>query len=138
MSDHDYCSDAIERFLDRSWMLERTPLPALTSHRVALNALNLWMQRHRVVTLTSASASDIRAMLDSRHWDAVSRQFEALLGLVTRFYRNLLDSKFREDDPIETLIGQELVLAARKREAARPVRVRKLRRKFHFSRMPVI
>ena len=137
MSDTEYCSEAIERFLDRSWMMDHTPLPALTNHRVALNALNLWMQRNRVVTLTSASASDIRAMLDSRHWDAVSRQFEALLGLVTRFYRGLVDCNFRPDDPIETLIGQELVLAARKREAARPPKIRKLRRKFHFSRMPV-
>jgi len=138
MSDSQYCRDAIERFLDRSWMIERTPLPSLTSHRVALNALDLWLQRHRVVTLTSASASDIRAMLDSRHWDAVSRQFEALLGLVTRFYRSLQDCKFRLDDPIETLIGQELLLAARKREARRPPQIRKSRRKFHFSHLPVI
>jgi len=138
MSDAEDCRDAIERFLDRSWLLDRTPAPALTGHRVALNALNIWMQRHREVTLTSASALDIRAMLDSRHWDTVSRQFEALLGLVTRFYRGLLDCKSRPDDPIETLIGLELTAAARKREALRPTPPRKLRRKFHFSGSPVM
>jgi site-specific recombinase XerD len=138
MSDADSCRDAIERFLDRSWMMERTPLPTLTGNRVALNALNIWMQRHREATLSRASALDIRAMLDSRHWDTVSRQFEALLGLVTRFYRDLLDCKSRPDDPIETLIGLELTAAARKREAARPVRPRKVRRKFNFSGSPVI
>lgn len=138
MSDAEYCRDAIERFLDRSWVMDCTPMAAVAGHRVALNALNVWMQRHRDTTLTGASALDIRAMLDSRHWDAVSRQFEALLGLVTRFYRGLLDCKSRPDDPIETLIGLELTAAARKREAARASRPRKLRRKFQFSGSPVI
>jgi site-specific recombinase XerD len=138
MSDADNCRDAIERFLDRSWMMDRTPLPAVAGHRVALNALNVWMQRHRETTLTGATALDIRAMLDSRHWDSVSRQFEALLGLVTRFYRGLLDSKSRADDPIETLIGLELTAAARKREAVRLAPSRKPRRKFHFSGSPVV
>jgi site-specific recombinase XerD len=138
MSDAAYCRDAIERFLDRSWMMDRTPMAAMAGHRVALNALNVWMQRHRETTLTRASAVDIRAMLDSRHWDAVSRQFEASLGLVTRFYRGLLDCKARPDDPIETLIGLELTAAARKREAVRASRPRKLHRKFHCSGSPVI
>jgi len=137
MSDAENCRDAIERFLDRSWTLERTPLPALNSHRVALNALDTWLQRHRVVSLSAASPADIHALLDSRHWDAVSRQIESLLGLITRFYQSLRDCKFRPDDPIETMIDQQLRLAASKRNAARPARNHKQVRKIHFSRSPV-
>ena len=137
MSDADNCRNAIERFLDRSWLLERTPLPALHGHRVALNALDAWLQRHRVVSLSAASAADIHALLDSRHWDAVSRQIESLLGLITRFYQSLRDCKFRHDDPIETMIDQQLKLAASKRMAARSTRSRKQGRKIHFSGSPV-
>jgi site-specific recombinase XerD len=106
------CSDAIERFLDRSWMVDRTPLPVVDGHRLALNELDGWLLHRRRVRLTSASASDVRALLDSTHWDALSRRFEALLGLVTRFYRDLQECKFRPDDPIEMLVRQELAAAA--------------------------
>lgn len=132
------CRDAIERFLDRSWILDRTTPQALTGHRFALTALDDWMQRHRVVPLTAASPSDLRAMLNSRHWDSVSRRCEALLGLITRFYQSLHVCKFRSDDPIETLIDLELAAAARKRAAARPAPSRKPPRKLLFSRSPVL
>jgi site-specific recombinase XerD len=138
MSDSEYCRDAIDRFLDRSWMLDRTPLPTLTGNRVALHALDTWLQRHRVVTLTDATASDVRALLRSAQWDAISRRFEALLGLVTRFYRSLQDSSFRADDPIETLIDQELAASVSRRKSSRAADSPKPRRKFHFSRSPVI
>jgi len=138
MSDAETCRDAIERFLDRSWMMERTPLTTLNGHRTALNALDVWLQRHRAVALISASASDVRALFESRHWDALTRQFEALLGLVTRFYESLQECKFRSDDPIETMINQQLSLAASTLNAARPARDAKPRRGFHFSGSPVL
>lgn len=130
--------DAIERFLDRSWILDRTPSLALHSHRSALNLLDNWLLRHRVVTLTAASPADVRALFDSRCWDVVSRRCEALLGLVTRFYQSLLDSKFRPDDPIEMLIDQELATAASKRESPRPAHTAIPERTAIFTRAPVI
>jgi site-specific recombinase XerD len=123
------CSDAIERYLDRSWMLDRTPLPVVDGHRLALNELDSWLLHRRRVRLTSASASDVRALLNSTHWDALSRRCEALLGLVTRFYRDLQNCKFRPDDPVETLIGQELTAAATSIEAVLPSRGAKPGRK---------
>jgi site-specific recombinase XerD len=134
----DGCRDAIERFLDRSWIDEGTPLEALNGHRFALSVLDDWLQRHRVVTLTSASAADVRALLDSKYWDSVSRRCESLLGLITRFYYSLRDCKFRPDDPIETLIDQELAAAAAKRKAVRSARSDKPRHKLHFSGSPVM
>ena len=133
-----FCRDAIERFLDRSWILDRTPLQALHGHRAALNVLDDWLQRNRVVTLTAASSSDVRALLNSRHWDAVSRRCEALLGLITRFYQSLKDCKHRLDDPIEMLIDQELAAQARKRKAARPALRERPGRKYLFTRAPSI
>ena len=113
------CRDAIERFLDRSWMLERVPLPAIEGNRHALTLLDDWMRRHRVVPLIDAGARDVRALLRSKFWDIVSRRYEALLGLVTRFYQSLRDNRFRADDPVETLIDEELAAAASHRKAAR-------------------
>ena len=133
-----FCRDAIERFLDRSWMLDRTPVHALYGHRAALGVLDNWMLRHRVVALTEASSADVRALLNSRDWDVVSRQCEALLGLITRFYQSLKDCKFRPDDPVETLIDQELAAEASKRKAARPSPRAKSGRKLLFSRAPSI
>lgn len=132
------CRDAIERFLDRSWLLDRTPLQTIHGHRAALGVLDNWLQRHRVVTLTAASPADVRALLNSRHWDAVSRQCEALLGLITRFYQSLKDCKFRPDDPVEMLIDQELAAEISKRKAARPASRAKSARKLLFSRAPSI
>lgn len=119
-SDRHLSRDAIERFLDRSWMLEQTPVQAVKGHRFALGVLDDWLHSNRVSTLTTASASDLRALLNSRQWDAVSRRCEALLGLITRFYHSLQETHFRGDDPVATLIDQELELAARKREDKRP------------------
>src|SRR4051812_32381558 len=85
--------DAIERFLDRSWLLERTALPTMQGNRLALCRLDDWLQRHRRATLDSASAADVRALFRSSHWDAVSRRCESLLGLTTRFYESLKDCK---------------------------------------------
>jgi site-specific recombinase XerD len=129
----DGCRDAIERFLDRSWLLEPTTLQALNGHRFALSVLDDWLQRHRVVTLTSATAADVRALLNSKYWDSVSRRCESLLGLITRFYFNLRDSKVRPDDPIETLIDQEIVAAAERRKAVRSARSNRPGRRLHFS-----
>jgi site-specific recombinase XerD len=113
------CGEAIERFLDRSWILDRTPLPVLDGHRLALNELDGWLLHRRRVRLTSASASDVRALLNSTHWDALSRRCEALLGLITHFYRDMQHCKFRPDDPVETLIGKKLIAAPTSIEAVR-------------------
>jgi site-specific recombinase XerD len=130
------CRDAIERFLERSWLLERLSLQAMNGHRFALTLLDQWLQKHRIVTLSGASVRDVRAMLRSPHWDEMSRRCEALLGVVTRFYQSLRDCKFRCDDPIETLIEQEISAAARSRHASRPRRVERSRH-LVFSRSPV-
>jgi len=132
------CRDAIERFLDRSWLLDGTTVQSLNGHRFALSVLDDWLQRHRIVTLTTASASDVRALLNSKYWDSVSRRCESLLGLITRFYCSLRDCKLRPDDPIETLIDQELAAAAAKRKSVRSVRSEKSSRNLHFSRSPVM
>ncbi len=118
-SNKEMCRDAIERFLDRSCILDRVTLQAMYGNRYALNMLDDWLQRHRVVSLTQASAHDVRALFRSTHWDAVSRRCESLLGLITRFYASLRECKFRSDDPIQTLIEQELAAAASQRTAAR-------------------
>lgn len=129
--------DAIERFLDRSWLLERTPVANLSRQRIALNNLDFWLQRHRKVSLAAATAKDMRFLLDSSHWDAVSSGCESLLKLVTSFFQSLQETQFRGDDPIVTIIDQEMAAAA-KRAYARPTRsdIRRPRLSFHFS--PVI
>ena len=131
------CRDAIERFLDRNWILEGTQLSSLNGQRFALSVLDDWLQRHREVTLTIATAADVRALLNSKYWDSVSRRCESLLGLITRFYCSLRDCKFRPDDPIETLIDQELAAAAAKRKSVRATRSHKAE-PMHFSRSPVM
>jgi site-specific recombinase XerD len=122
VNDRAFSRDAIERFLDRGWILDHTPVHALKGHRFALGQLDDWLQKNRVATLTTASTSDLRALLDSAYWDRVSRCCESLLGLVTRFYRSLMEWKFRPDDPVERLIEEELAAAARKRSESRPSR----------------
>ena len=129
-----FSRDAIERFLDRSWMLERVAAPALNGHRSALDLLDDWMLRQRTATLTTASASDVRALLSSSYWDTVSRQCESPLGLLTRFYQSLQDCKVRVDDPVETLIDRELAAAARKRDARPDVEKRHNRVLFSHPR----
>ena len=116
-SDRLYSRDVIERYLDRAWTLERAPLHVLAVYRSALNRLDDWMQRHRAATLTTASATDVRALLDSAQWNDVAHGCDALLGLVTGFFQTLQDCKFRSDDPVETLVDQELFAAAIKRDA---------------------
>jgi site-specific recombinase XerD len=117
ISDLLYSRDVIERYLDRTWVFGRAPVHALTEYRSALNRLDDWMQHHRVATLATASPTDVRALLDSEDWTSVAHDCEALLGLVAGFYQTLQDGKFRSDDPIETLINQELFAAAIKRDA---------------------
>jgi site-specific recombinase XerD len=129
------CRDAIERYLDRSWLLDHTPVEVMNGHHFALSLLDKWLQRHRVVTLTTASANDVRAMFRSSPWDDVSRHCEALLGLVTGFYQSLRECKFRPDDPVETLINQELLAAACESRVSRPFRPEV--RAVEFSRSPV-
>jgi len=128
------CPDAIERFLDRSWILERTPVANLSRQRIALNNLNFWMQRHRKMSLATATAKDMRLLLDSSQWDAVSSGCESLLQLVASFFQSLQETQFRADDPIVTIIDQEMAAAA-KRAYARPTRSdsRRPRMSFHFS-----
>lgn len=119
ISNKEMCRDAIERFLDRSCILDRVTLQALYGNRYALTMLDDWLQRHRAKTLPQASANDVRELFRSSYWDAVSRRCESLLGLITCFYASLRDCKFRSDDPIQTLIEQELAAAASQRAAAR-------------------
>lgn len=121
--DRAFSRDAIERFLDRGWILERIPLHVADGHRSALGRLDDWMLKNRVATLTTASSSDIRALLNSSCWDKVSRGCDSLLGLITRFYHSLQECKFRADDPVETLIDQELAMAAHKSAGARTERI---------------
>jgi site-specific recombinase XerD len=113
------CTDTIERFLDRSWMLDGASMAAIKANRLALQRLDGWLQKHRVVALSEANAPDLRALLRSEHWDAVSRRCESLLGLVTRFFQSLRECKLRADDPVETLIDQELLVSASQRSDAR-------------------
>ncbi len=115
----EICRDEIERFLDRSCILDRVTLQAMYGNRYALNMLDDWLRRHRSMTLTQASANDVRELFRSSHWDRVARCCESLLGLITRFYASLRECKFRSDDPIQTLIEQELAAAASQRTAAR-------------------
>ncbi|HEY6125354.1 MAG TPA: hypothetical protein VIV63_11945 [Steroidobacteraceae bacterium] len=122
INDRSLSRDVIERFLDRSWMLDRTPLPALNGYRFALNLLDDWLTRHRVATLTNASASDVRALLKSKTWDVVSCRCDSLLGLVTRFYQSLQMSSLRDDDPWDTMIVEQIAHAARKRVVRPKVR----------------
>lgn len=137
-SNREICRDAIERFLDRSCILDRVTLQAMHGNRFALNLLDDWLQRHRVVTLTSAGAKDVRALLNSSHWDTVSRRCESLLGLITRFYQSLRECKFRADDPVETLIDQELLAAASQRNVARLKQRDRASHNMLFSRTPVL
>lgn len=133
----DDCQEAIERFLDRSWVQEPTPVAALSKHRTALNHLDFWMRRHRKASLVAATAKDVRALLNSSHWDAVSIGCESLLKLVASFFQSLQETRFRADDPIVTIIDQEMAAAA-KRAYARPARseTRRPGLSLHFS--PVI
>jgi site-specific recombinase XerD len=126
--------DAIERFLDRNWMMEHTSIPTLSRQRFALVNLDFWMQRRRRVSLTTATARDVRALLDSSHWDAVSLGCESLLSLVTALFQNLQETRFRSDDPIITIIDQEIAAAA-KHASSRPARRQKrsLATGFHLS-----
>lgn len=130
----EVCRDAIERFLDRSWILERTSVTSLSKNRIVLGKLDFWMQRHREVPLSAATAKDVRALLNSTHWDACSYGCESLLKLVTSFFQSLQETRYRADDPIVTIIDQEMAAAA-KRAFPRPARVesRRPRMSFHLS-----
>jgi len=132
--DREFCRDVIERFLDRSWLNDGTPIGALTKHRIALNNLDAWLRKHRVVALTGASAQDVRALLNSPHWDAVALGCECLVSLVATFFQSLQETRFRSDDPIMTLIDQEMAVAA-KRAFGRPAprESRRARMGFHLS-----
>jgi site-specific recombinase XerD len=130
------CRDAIERFLDRSWVLERTSIAALSRHRVALRNLDSWMQRHCVVSLAAATAKDMRALMNSSRWDAVAQGCECLVSLVASFFRSLQDTRFRSDDPIVTIIDQEMSAAAKR--AVRPERAERRRARMQFRFAPVI
>jgi|SRR5688572_3883780 site-specific recombinase XerD len=131
MNDLCLSQDAIERFLDRSWMLGRIPAQAVKGHRSTLESLDAWLRTHRVSTLCTASTSDVRALLQSRQWNTVSRGCETLLGLVTRFYHSLRECHFRGDDPVQMLIEQELAAAALRRDAARPTGAQRVRKLTH-------
>ena len=122
------CRNEIERFLDRSWYAERISRPALRDHRFALTLLDTWLQKNRRATLISASAMDLRELLNSRQWQAVSLQCEGLLTLVTRLFQDLRNSKCRPDDPMETLVDQELSATVRRKETVRPARAEPLGR----------
>lgn len=130
------CRDAIERFLDRNWMAEHTSITALAKHRFALLNLDFWMLRRRKVALAAASARDVRALLDSSHWDAVSYGSESLLSLVAAFFQSLQETRFRSDDPIVTIIDQEMAAAA-KRSFSRPARSENRHARFDFHLSPV-
>lgn len=126
MNDLSLSQDAIERFLDRSWMLGRIPGQAVKGHRTTLEVLDHWLRIHRVSTLTTASTADVRALLRSPQWVALARGCETLLGLVTRFYQSLRECQVRGDDPVERLVEQELAAAALKRYAKRPAGARRV------------
>lgn len=134
ISNREMCRDAIDRFLDRSCILDRVTLQAMYGNRYALTMLDDWLQRHRAMTLPQASANDVRELFRSPYWDAVSRRCESLLGLITCFYASLRDCKFRPDDPIQTLIEQELAAAASQRAAARLKRRDRPKHTLLFSR----
>ena len=134
----EICRDAIERFLDRSCVLDRVTLQAMYGNRYALTMLDDWLQRHRAMTLTQASANDVRELFRSSHWDTVSRCCESLLGLITRFYASLRECKFRSDDPIEKLIEEELAAAASQRTAARLRRRERQNQPLVLSGTPVL
>jgi hypothetical protein len=91
------------------------------------------MQRHPVVPLTAATAKDVRALLDSSHWEAVSYGCDSLLSLVASFFQSLQNTRFRNDDPIVTIIDQEISAAA-KRASRRP---EKRRPRMDFRLSPV-
>ena len=135
-SSRENCRDAIERFLDRSWLLEKIPAETLSRQRLALNNLDFWLQRHRAISLTFASAKDVRALLNSDYWDAVSYGCESLVSLVASFFKSLQETRFRFDDPIVTLIDQEMAAAA-KHAASRPPRTAKRGPRMEFSLSPV-
>ena len=126
------CRDPIERFLDRNWMTEHTSITSLSKHRFALINLDFWMQRRRKVPLAAATAKDVRALLDSDHWDAVSYGCESLLSLVAAFFQSLQETRFRSDDPIVTIIDQEMSAAA-KRAFSRPARTERRRAAMGFQ-----
>lgn len=117
ISERRHSREAIERHLDRAWMDGRIPVNVLRDHRAALTRLDEWLQRDAGTTLATASAAAVRMLLDSTKWQDVSRDCESLLGLVAGFYHGLQESKFRPDDPIETLIDQELYAVAIKLNA---------------------
>lgn len=135
-SSRENCRDAIDRFLDRSWLLEKVPVETLSRHRLALNNLDFWLQRHRAISLSLASAKDVRELLNSDYWDAVSYGCESLVSLVASFFKSLQETRFRFDDPIVTLIDQEMAAAA-KHSPSRPSRSPRRGARVDFSMSPV-
>ena len=135
-SSRENCRDAIDRFLDRSWLLEKIPVDTLSRHRLALNNLDFWLQRHRAISLSFASAKDVRELLNSDYWDAVSYGCESLVSLVASFFKSLQETRFRFDDPIVTLIDQEMAAAA-KHSPSRPSRTFRRGTRVDFSLSPV-
>jgi len=135
-SSRENCRDAIDRFLDRSWLLEKTPVETLSRQRLALNNLDYWLQRHRAISLTFASSKDVRALLNSDYWDAVSYGCDSLVSLLASFFKSLQETRFRFDDPIVTLIDQEMAAAA-KHSPSRPSRAAKRGPRMDYSLSPV-
>jgi integrase/recombinase XerD len=97
-------SVVIERFLDYYWVRHGVSNSTLETYRNDLTALDGWMARFRGTTLVGATEADIREFITAA-WRAGAANLRELpsLSCVKRFYFYLLEGKFRDDDPTESV-----------------------------------
>jgi integrase/recombinase XerD len=94
----------VQRFLDYYWVRYGVSRDTLKAYRTDLIALDRWMLIFRRKTLVSATEKDVRDYLESKY--ALKKrtvQNMPSLSCVKRFYRYLLEQRFRADDPTENV-----------------------------------
>jgi len=94
----------IERFLDYYWIRHGVSNSTLEAYRNDLIALDHWMVRFRSTTLVNATEADIREFITAA-WRVGAANLRELpsLSCVKRFYFYLLEGKFRDDDPTDSV-----------------------------------
>ncbi len=94
----------IERFLDSMWMRHGFSPPTLEAYRADLRSLDRWLLLMKQRTVVQAGEDDLREFLAVRMEGVAPRpKHPPSLSCIKRFYRFLVDGRFRNDDPTESV-----------------------------------
>jgi len=102
-------SPLIERFLDSLWLEYGLSQNTLDAYRADLVGFAVWLGNNDSVSIEQAGSEQILAFLSFRLSQGKKASSTArLLSSLRRFYRFLLRSELREDDPTATVANPKL------------------------------